>query len=115
VRHLLIICILFSQLLGSFTAEAGKPFKGNVLPQTENAGLYAASLYDEHAAEVARPIQFNYITFRLTAQRLLTGSLSINNLGYYIPDELRKRENVRPAFIGPPLVRLLLFPNHYFW
>lgn len=115
MRYFVNICLLFVQLLGYFTAEAGKPFQINDLSQHENAVISASSFHYDHSAEVARPIHLNYTTFKLIGQRFPAGILSINNPGYYIPDELRKRENVCPTSIWIPLVRLLLFPKHYFW
>ena len=115
MRHFIYISILFVQLLGYFTAEAGKPFPINDVSQPENTRIAAADFHHDHTAEIVRPIQFHCATFKLTDQPFPAGKLSINKLGYYLPDELRKRENVCPTSTWVPLVRLLLFPKHYFW
>lgn len=115
VRYVFTICLLFIQLLGHITAEAEVPFQISNISQQENAAIAISSFHTDHAAEVVCTIQFNGTTFKWRAHRFQAGSISINNLSNYIPEEPGNHANVYPAPIRVPLVRLLLFPNHYFW
>ena len=116
MRYLLIISILFLQFAHSFTAvaEAALPAK-EISHNKKAACLYANDLLHDQAAEVVRSIQFNCIVFNARDHRGNEALLSIEHLSDDVTDDLRKRINDFAISHWTPLVRLLLFPNHYFW
>jgi hypothetical protein len=116
VRYLLVICILFLQFANSFTAvaEAALPVK-EVSHNKKAACLYANDLLHDQAAEVARTIQFSCIVFNARDHRANEGLLSLTRQGDPIAGDLRKCISDSTISHWTPLVRLLLFPNHYFW
>lgn len=116
MRYLLIISILFLQFANSFTAvaEAALPVK-EVSHNKKAACLYANDLLHDQAAEVARTIQFSCIVFNTRDSRVHEGLLSLDRLSDPIAGDLRKCINDSAISHFTPLVRLLLFPNHYFW
>lgn len=79
------------------------------------ACLYANDLLHDQAAEVVRSIQFNCIVFNARDHRNNEGLLSLHHLSDNIGNDLRKRINDSSISHWTPLIRLLLFPNHYFW
>jgi hypothetical protein len=95
-------------------AEAALPVK-EVSHNKKAACLYANDLFHDQAAEVARTIQFSCIVFNARDHRANEGMLSLNHLSDPIASDLRKCINDSSISHFTPLVRLLLFPNHYFW
>ncbi|HUP12847.1 MAG TPA: hypothetical protein VM187_11555, partial [Niastella sp.] len=79
------------------------------------ACLYAKDLLHHQAAEVARSIQFSCIVFSARDHRTNEGLLSLDHLKDNISGDLRKRINDCAGAHFISLIRLLLFPNHYFW
>jgi hypothetical protein len=116
VRYLLIISILFLQFANSFTAkaEAALPAK-DVSHNKKAARLYANDLLHDQAAEVARTIRFTCIGFKARDHRANEGLFSPDHVSDNIAGDLDKRINDSAIAHFTPLIRLLLFPNHYFW
>ena len=116
MRYLVIICILFLQFANSFTAaaEAALPVK-EVSQNKKAACLYANDLLHDQAAEVVRSIHFNCIAFKTREHRDTEGLLSPDHQSDDMAGDLRKLINDAAISHWTPLVRLLLFPNHYFW
>lgn len=77
--------------------------------------MYANDLLQDQAAEVVRSIQFNCIVFNAREHRDNEGLLSLDHLSDNMAGDLHKRINDAAISHWTPLVRLLLFPNHYFW
>jgi len=116
VRFLLIISILFLQLAHSFTAVAETPLPAKEAAHNKKAAcLYANDLLHHHAAEVVRTIQFNCIAFNARDHRGNEALLSVEQLSNCVADDSHKRINDSAISHFTPLIRLLLFPNHYFW
>jgi len=95
-------------------AEAALPAK-EVSHNKKAACLYANDRLHDQAAEVVRSIQFNCIVFHARDHRDNEGLLSLHHLRDYITGDLRKCINDSAISHWTPLIRLLLFPNHYFW
>jgi len=115
VRYIYIICILFLQLANGFTAEAGTRLPVKDASHKKEASLSIHDLLHHHAAEVARSIRFSCSTLNARDQRENDGLLSLDHLSDQIAGDLRTRINDFSIAHWTPLIRLLLFPNHYFW
>lgn len=114
MRYVFTICILFIQLVSCFTAGAETPDQ-HIISQKKDAVVSSLSGHHDPIAELARSIHFNCTTVQIRDHRLLEDVPSTDNLGSYIAEALRKRAIAHPVSPRFPLIRLLLFPNHYFW
>jgi hypothetical protein len=95
-------------------AETALPAK-EISHHNKTACLYANDLMHHQAAEVVRSIRFNCIVFNARDHRSNDALLSIEHLSNNVTDDSRKRINDSGISHWTPLIRLLLFPNHYFW
>jgi hypothetical protein len=114
VRYLFILLLLFVQLTTGI-AEAGTPLPANNGSHQRSASLLANGFLHDHLAEVAHTIQFNCVAFNVRDHRDTDGAFTIARLSNYLAGDLRKRINACSAPHSSSLIRLLLFPNHYFW
>jgi hypothetical protein len=105
---------LFVQLIRCITAVAEAPYQHNV-SQKQHAAVAAFSYHHDPAAELARSIHFTGTTFQVKDHRFQEDVLAANNLNSSMATALRKRAIAYSASPRSPLIRLLLFPNHYFW
>jgi hypothetical protein len=95
-------------------AEAPLPAK-EISHNKKAACLYANDLLHDQAAEVVRSIQFSCIVFNARDHRSNEALFSVEHLSNNVAEDSRKRINASAISHWTPLIRLLLFPNHYFW
>lgn len=115
VRYLFTILILFVQLVSGFTAEAGTQLYANDIAHQKSATLLADDLLPDHFAEVAHAIQFIGAASSLRDHRDTDAIVTVTRLSNYLAGDLRKRINAFSEPHAVSFIRLLLFPNHYFW
>jgi hypothetical protein len=115
VRYLFTLLLLFVQLVTGFTADAGTSSPTNNISHEKSASLLANDILHNHFAEVANTFQFNCVAFNIRDHRDSDGSIMVARLSDYISGDLRKRINAFPTPHWSSFIRLLLFPNHYFW
>jgi len=115
VRYLFTLLLLFVQLVTGFTADAGTSSPTNTISHEKSASLLANDILHNHFAEVANTFQFNCVAFNIRDHRDSDGSIMVARLSDYISGDLRKRINAFPTPHWSSFIRLLLFPNHYFW
>jgi hypothetical protein len=115
VRYLFIVILLFVQLVTGFTADAGTPLPANNIAHPKSASVLANDFLSDHFAEVAHSIQFSCVAFSVRDHRDSDGSIMVARLSNYIAGDLRKRINASSTPHWSSFIRLLLFPNHYFW
>jgi hypothetical protein len=102
------------QLLGQFTAAANLPDRVPVA-QKESACITEADFHQKHAAEIVQTFRLLNATGKIRVQRYLDVLIAITNRSNYLSGEIHTRVTAFPFIPGIPLVRLLLFPPHYFW
>ncbi|OQP54265.1 hypothetical protein A4H97_22505 [Niastella yeongjuensis] len=107
--------ILFVQLVRCFTAEAGTPLPENNIAHQKSASLLADDLLPDHFAEVAHAIQFTCVASTIRDHRDSDGSITLVRLSNYNAGDLHKRIKAFSVPHSSSFIRLLLFPNHYFW
>lgn len=95
-------------------AGADRPLPTGNIPHQKNTSILASDFLHDHLAEVAHPIQFNCVAFHVN-QRDTDGTITVARLSNYISGNLRKRINAAAVPHWSSFIRLLLFPNHYFW
>jgi len=115
VRYLFTLLLLFVQLVTGFTADAGTSLPSNNISHDQHTSILADDFSPNHLAEVANSFQFNCAQFNVRDHRDTDGSIMVARLSNYISGDLRKRINVFPTPYWSSFIRLLLFPNHYFW
>jgi hypothetical protein len=115
VRYLVTLILLFVQLTRCFTAAAEAHVPLNEVSHEKSASFQAGDLLHDQSAEVARTIQFTCVAFAIRDHRITEGTVTVAHLSDYIAGDLRKRINASPTPHWSPLIRSLLFPNHYFW
>jgi hypothetical protein len=115
VRYLFTLLLLFVQLVTGFTAGAGTPSPTNNISHEKGHSLLANDFLHDHLAEVANSFQFNCVAFSVKDHRDTDGSVMVTRLSDYLSGDLRKRINAFPTPHWSSFIRLLLFPNHYFW
>lgn len=112
MRQVFTICAIFIHLLGFFSAEA----KSTVLLKTEtrqeSPESFSAFFQHDHPANIT------YSVHQLVKVRYQRTSPSMVDLDS-VPDLVYSASGKRiDGYISPlylPLIRLLLYPNHYFW
>ena len=102
------------QLLTQFTAAANLPDRAPV-SQKETSTITEAGFHQKHAAEIVPAFRLHSTTGKIRVQRYLEAVIAIINRSNYLSGEIHKRVTAFPFTPGIPLVRLLLFPPHYFW
>ncbi|WP_146217430.1 hypothetical protein [Chitinophaga sp. S165] len=115
MRYAFICYILLLQLLWQSATEPKVYAAGNKALQEESAGISESSVTPRQYGEITPFLQFNGTISKVNGQRLHDGLASILNLSSYLSIQVSKATT---AFSSPPrfpLVRLLLFPHHYFW
>jgi hypothetical protein len=115
VRYLFTLLLLFAQLVTGFTADAGTSLPANNRSHEKSTSILADDLSPNHLAEVANSFQFNCVAFNVRDHRDTDGSIMVARLSNYMSGDLRKRINAFPTPYWSSFIRLLLFPNHYFW
>jgi hypothetical protein len=102
------------QLVGQFTAAANLPDRAPV-SQKESASITAADGHQKHAAEIVQTFRFHSLAGKIRVQRYVDVLISVINHSNGLSNEIHKRVTAYPFIPGIPLIRLLLFPKHYFW
>ena len=115
MRYIITICILFIHLAGSIAVKAGGPAPVNEVSHTDKAALSTAGTNLNSEAEVSRTVQFHCTTFKLSNNRLLVAVLSMTQVSNEVAGKLYTHPATYQFSYSLPLVRLLLFPQHYFW
>ena len=115
MKRAFVLFILLFQLFAFFTAEAKAPVSSQEKAQKDLSSVSTSFFHPDHPIELTGSTHFNPVMPTIRVSRFLTGlqcitSLAINSL----------EEQPRQAYadwVQPyvPLVRLLLFPRHYFW
>lgn len=114
MKRALIICILLS-LLAGYYASAKAPVSSKQPTSMEAAQLSATLLRTNDAAELTPSVQFTLQAFKTREQRFLQSLVRVFCLQTPLPAGTNGHANVYPPLPHIPLVRLLLFPKHYFW
>lgn len=115
VRYASILYILILQLLWQSAIEPKMYSPVTKALQEGSAGISASSVTPKQYGEITPLLQFSGIVSKVTSPKQHDGLTGILNLSSYLSVQVRTIIN---SFVSPPrfpLVRLLLFPNHYFW
>ncbi|WP_133055322.1 hypothetical protein [Niastella koreensis] len=115
MRYLFTLLLLFVQLVTGFTADAGTTLPSNNISHEKNTSILANDFSPNHLGEAATSFQFNCVAFNVRDHRDTDASVMVGRLSNYISGNLRKRINAFPTPHWSSFIRLLLFPNHYFW
>ncbi len=115
VRYIILLCILVIHLGKCFTAEAGTRLPAKNVSTEKKASLSPADLLRNESGEVVRSFQLAAFRTSPRDHRFTDGIITVNKLSTCFADHLQKRFTLFPATQGKALIRLLLFPNHYFW
>ena len=115
MRKVFVLCTILIQLLGYVSAEA-KPTAPNIWgTQKESPLSFSSSLHEENHADISSPNHFASIAFKLRYQRALPAMANWYNDILPVPVSADKHSYVYSSPLFLPLVRSLLYPNHYFW
>lgn len=112
VKNLFVILAFLFFLAASFCGEAKALDEGD----DENVEhTVAPVLRKKQAADFSRPIQVRHLSFKIRDQRIFPGSLK-NDWFAWQPSSggCMMARGIQSCF-HLPFLRLLLFPNHYFW
>jgi len=115
MRQLFVICVFSLCLFGYFSAEAKTSVETIAENRKENSNLTVLSFHYNHPANIAQLNQVHHITFNARDQKALPGFINKNGFDHPMPGRTDKHLNVYFAPTYIPLVRLLLFPEHYCW
>ena len=115
VRQLYIICAVLVQLLGNFSAEAKNAAPSKISIQKETVPTISLPVHKEHSSDLKQPQTLSTFAFKIRFQRTVPVAA-----GWYGQSALLRLSAgihagacISPLYI--PLIRFLLFPNHYFW
>jgi hypothetical protein len=115
MKRALVICYLLIHVLSYFPAEAKAPVASKYPDRNETAH-WSKSLFDvEHPADLTPSTQFAFTNFRVREKRLPARLISSLALEDRSPLAVGRYGNIYPLLPHLSLVRLLLFPKHYFW
>jgi hypothetical protein len=115
VRQFFILCTILIQLLGYISAEAKATMPPVAGAQKENPLTIPSAFQHDHPLDVSPSNHFSSSAFKVRNQRnfpVLAGCCDST------PSILRHSGKNPDAYASPlflPLIRSLLFPNHYFW
>jgi hypothetical protein len=115
VRQLFVICTILIQLLGYVSAEARPTAQTMMGTQKESPLTISSSFHGENPADITSLNHFASIAFKLRYQRALPAMTNWYNDITPVSVSSDKHSNVYSSPLFLPLIRLLLYPNHYFW
>jgi hypothetical protein len=114
MRQLLIICAIITQLLGYFSAEAKDNVQSKPLTELKAAYSVGSVFHENFPSEVTSSACCSHLFFKIRYQRTIA---DITNW-HHDPSLVSRAGVFSSAYASPlyiPLIRMLLFPNHYFW
>ena len=114
VKRALVLYIIFIQLLSYFSAAATSTAARNSEVHQE-ASIAAASFMRDQPAELTPSPHFTCTGFKVRDQRFVHSLLVITGFHSNNPGKLNTIAAI--PYLPPyrPLIRLLLYPKHYFW
>ena len=111
MRQVFTICAIFIQLLGYFSAEAKSAALLKTETRQESPETFSAFFQHDHPANITYSGHHLKVRYQRTSPDLIDLSSA--------PDLVYSRSGKRvDGYVSPlylPLIRLLLYPNHYFW
>ena len=108
------ILIFFLQLLAFSSAEAKAPDQPKEATG-KVSNLSAYKFHGGHPVEFVRPAAFYRSTNTVKDFRHLTGLAFNTTLQGNFPQDVQKLSAAGTVYPRKLLLRLLLFPDHYFW
>lgn len=115
MRQLLIICTIIIQLLGYFSAEANDNVQSKPISELKAAYGIGSLFHEDSPSGVSSSTFCSHIFFKIRYQRTTADIAD----WHHEPSFVRMlAERFSSAYASPlyiPLIRMLLFPNHYFW
>jgi hypothetical protein len=115
VRQFFVICTILVQLFGYLSAEAKVPAPAMAGTQKGSSLTISSSFQQEHPADLTSSNHFTGSAFKLRYHRTVPAMANWYNDLLPVPVSSDKYSNVYTSPLFLPLVRSLLYPNHYFW
>jgi hypothetical protein len=112
VKRLLVICF-FIQLLG--THSVGAKMLAPIQSDTERPVTVLTSFPPEHPADVTSLNGFAFTAFKSRHHRALPAMANWFNEIIPVQFSLDRHLVIYTSPLFLPLIRYLLYPNHYFW
>ena len=114
VKHLLVLCLIFIGLASLSSVEARVCAHPNTQTQTGN-DVVNSSNFQEHSANICNCSFLNHLAFKARSQRLQAVATNFNTTVNVLVIQSNKHNTVYNSPLYLPLIRLLLYPKHYFW
>lgn len=115
MRQVLVICAFLIQLFGYLQTDANPCRLGKAEMQDEQPEHLLSSFQEDRSADLVHAPYFVCNTLKLGDQRLVAGVMDwVNSRGLFT-SWLRMHSTISQTPLYLPLIRLLLFPKHYFW
>jgi hypothetical protein len=115
MRQLFVISIILIQFLGGFSVEASAAAPTMRGIQKESPLTISSSFQQEHPADITASHHFASSAFKVRYQRTVPAMADWYSDVVTLPVFLDKHFKVYSSPLFLPLVRSLLYPNHYFW
>jgi hypothetical protein len=115
VRQFFVICTILVQLLGYISAEAKMSVPAMTGTQKESPISISSSFQQEHPPHLTFINHFAGRAFKLRYHRAVPAMANWYNDILPVPVSSDQHLEVYTSPLFLPLVRSLLYPNHYFW
>jgi hypothetical protein len=115
VKQLFLIFALLIQSFGFLSADAKLAASSNTYFSKENSACSSVNLNDDEAGIIHRTLKLSGTSLKIRVARSFVSSPGIaNGVDIFSVLHFQETTGYKPPFYLP-LVRLLLFPKHYFW
>ena len=115
VKQVIVIGAFLLNLFGHFVTEAKAPVQPHTKNQQEISNPAAFSFYRDHPADLTQPARIHCITFKGRDLRPFSGLGSTEAGTQLLPCQFSTPPSLCTSPASITLIRLILFPNHYFW
>ena len=115
MKQLLVICVLALQLFGSHSANAGMVAPVGAESVTKKHAAHSLFLQQDHPADISPTVRIATTALKARCHRSPGAAASFSDAVNALAVRPDKNPDRYSSPLYLPLIRLLLFPKHYFW
>ncbi|HEY6954985.1 MAG TPA: hypothetical protein VI385_07055 [Flavisolibacter sp.] len=115
MKQLLVICVLTLQLFGLHSANAGMVAPVGAESITRKSAAHSLFLQRDHPAEISPTVRIVTTALKARYHRSPAGAVNVVDGASVLAVPSAKNPDNYTSPLYLPLIRLLLYPKHYFW